>query len=456
MKNEIVIVGAGPVGSLLAYLFKKRGWKVKVFEKRADGRADSKDQGRSINLVLTSRGIDALRLAGIDQEIMSLTVPVMGRMMHGPDGELSYQAYGIGDHECNYSISRSKLNQKLITLAQNLGVEFFFEHKLISYDCSNKSLVFTDNTGKELDISAPLVAAADGGGSRLRKDLLMTLARQDGEVYDYAEPLGSSYKELTIPSLENSAPALKVGALHIWPRGNQMLMALPNLDGSFTATVYMPDEMFRFLDSKDKVKKHFETFYADSIELMPRFCDEFFANPTGHLETIRAYPWHYKDQVFLIGDAAHGVVPFFGQGMNCGFEDCAELIHIVDEYGHNFSKILPIYTKKRFENGKAIADMAIENFIEMKEKVADSRFLLRKKVEKILEQRFPKQYKSRYGLVMYTSTPYHKAKKIGEIQNQILDSLLSGVHSVDELNLNLAKELIENKLGPFVSDQAGL
>ncbi len=445
--SRVVIAGGGLVGSLLSLLLQKRGHQVFLFEKRPDLRGQQKDVGRSINLIVTSRGLNALKAAGLLNKALALTVPVTGRMMHSVNGELAYQAYGRDPSECNYSISRSELNRFLISESARTTENIFFEHHLDAVDFENKTATFNCkgvNQKWEYDI----LIGADGAGSVLRN-----LMHQDSGCLNQTTYLGSDYKELFMP-LKNGKPALEKNALHIWPRGSHMLMALPNLDGSFTMTLYLPREgqenSFSNLKTEAAVRTYFEKYFPDALNLMPTAVQDFLKNPQGILGTVRTKPWVMKESVAVIGDAAHAILPFFGQGMNCGFEDCMVLMRALDQHGENWAKALSTYDLEQRPNADAIADMALENFYEMSDKVGDQNFLFRKKVEAWLEKNFPEDYRSRYGMITYTLIPYRLAFEAGLIQNEILGELAAGVSSVEELSLEKAKMLLHEKFHPFL------
>jgi kynurenine 3-monooxygenase len=439
--REIVVAGAGLVGSLLATYLRRHGFDVGVYERGPDIRSGAGAEGRSINLVLTLRGLEALRAVGLADGALELTVPVMGRMMHSVDGDLAYQPYGKDDSECNYSISRKGLNRFLVTEAESRGARFRFEMPLTSADLDAGRLELGNET-----VDAALVFGADGAASALRRAMM----RLEGYT-ESIELLSHGYKELLIPVEQGRR--IEKHALHIWPRGDVMLMALPNLDGSFTVTLYLPyrgPRSFGRLDSPQRVLAFFEEHFTDAIPLIPDLTSSYFDNPTGELGTVRCAPWHYRDRAALVGDAAHAIVPFFGQGMNCGFEDCAILDGLLESHGDDWATILPAYTDERKPNGDAIAAMALDNFVEMSERVGDAAFLLRKKVEHALEQRIPAEYRSRYSMVMYSSIPYRVAQEAGRIQDTILAELCDGLQGVEDLDIERARTLIRDKLTPYL------
>lgn len=445
--EKIVIAGAGLVGSFWALALKKKGYEVELYEKRPDMRKDSVDGGRSINLVATSRGLNAFEAAGILNEVKKIVVPVTGRMMHSLDGELTYQPYGRDESECNYSVSRALLNVTLLNEAEKAGVKIFFEKEMEKLDPERGIAIFS---GEE--VSFDRLFGADGAGSPTRKELLR-LMPEATETVDF---ISSDYKELLMPAGDNNSYPIEKKALHIWPRGDHMLMALPNLDGSFTMTAYLPqkgERSFESLKTKEDVEEFFEKYYKSSVPHMPNFADEFFENPQGKLGTVRMSNWVYKDKVALVGDAAHAVVPFFGQGMNCGLEDCFYLLTYMNQFPNNWEKIFEEYDKNQRPNGNAIADMALENFVEMRDKVGDERFLLKKAVEHKIENEFPEKYRARYGMVTYTLIPYRYAKEAGLIQNEILNELTEGISSPDQVDLKKAEKLIDDKFVPFLNER---
>jgi kynurenine 3-monooxygenase len=454
---DVVVVGAGLVGSLAAVFFSRRGMRVDVFERFPDIRGSRAGAGRSINLVVASRGIWPLERAGLVDGVLELTVPVLGRMMHALDGELAYQPYGRDDSECNYSISRAELNRFLIDRAESLGVRFHFERPLVAADLEAGRLQFgVGDTEDREAVVAERIVGADGAASVVRAELMKLEGHEESvELLDYG------YKELTIGAGDDGGYRIEKQVLHIWPRGRTMLMALPNRDGSFTVTLYLPfagDSSFAELDDAGKVRAFFETQFPDAVPLITDLESSFLANPTGELGTVRCRPWHHDGRVLLMGDAAHAVVPFFGQGMNCGFEDCRVLDELLDEHGDDWARAAEAYTEARKPNGDAIAAMALDNFVEMRDRVGDPAFLLRKEVEHRLEEAIPREYRSRYSMVMYGKRiPYSVAREAGRIQQGILDDLCEGLDSAAALDLERARALIRGRLAPYLEErQVGL
>lgn len=446
VSKKIIIAGGGLVGSLLAIALKKRGHQVLIFEKRPDIRLEKMSAGKSINLIITAKGIKPLVELNLWERVKEITCPVIGRKMHNQAGEQTFQAYGKDDTECNYSVSRSELNKLLLNVAESAGVQIFFERGLSAIDFKKK--ISTLENGEV--ITYDLLFGCDGSGSITRQELI----RELGELADYkVEPLGTDYKELLMPTNLNGDYPLDPKCLHIWPRGKHMLMALPNLDGSFTMTLYLPQKWFGEFKTKDDLKNYFETNYPDVLALIPDYQNDYFSRPQGFLGIVRMNPWVYGDQVALLGDAAHAIVPFFGQGMNSGFLDVQFLLSQIDQYSDDYQTIFKKYNQQQKLNGDAIADMSLENFVEMCDKVGDEKFLFRKKVEMKIENAFPLKYRSRYGMVTYTLVPYYQVKEAGKIQDEILDRICTKAKTIDEVDLQLAEMLIDEKLVPWFAKQ---
>ncbi|PIP93000.1 MAG: kynurenine 3-monooxygenase [Bdellovibrio sp. CG12_big_fil_rev_8_21_14_0_65_39_13] len=452
MAEKLIISGGGLVGSLAAIVFKKRGYDVEIFEKRSDLRLNY-EGGRSINLIITSRGLNALKMAGVVEQVLPITVKVTGRMMHAKSGEIKFQPYGKDDNECNYSVSRSELNGLLLDLAQKLQIPIHFEQEVQKVSFDEKTCTVRDlKTQKETNYKFDRLVGTDGAGSPTRKCVIQHVGETASDRVDFLE---SDYKEMFMPAGENKQYPLDPKGLHIWPRGTHMLMALPNLGGSFTMTLYMPKTggqwSFENINSPEKVKDLFQSEFPDAIPLMPKYIDDYMNNPQGVLGTVRCHPWHVGDSVFLAGDAAHAIVPFFGQGMNCGFEDISTLVEILDQCGNNWGEALQIYSQNQKKNADAIADMAIENFVEMKDKVGDAQFLFRKMVDGLLEKEFSDIYRTRYAMVTYTLVPYSITQQAGLIQNKILDQLCDGKSELSQIDLKEARNLLEKDFMPFLN-----
>lgn len=424
-QKNTVIIGAGLVGSLLSIYLSKRGYKVKIYERRGDMRKKEMVAGRSINLALSDRGIRALEEVGLMEEIRKICIPMHGRFMHNADGSTAYQAYGKEGQFIN-SVSRGELNCKLMDLAEQHGTEIIFNQKCEHIDWKKNELSLQDAISLEPStINFKLMFGSDGAFSAAR------LAHQlQHDRFQYQQfYIDFGYKELTIPAGENGHYLLEKNALHIWPRGNYMMIALPNTDGSFTCTLFFPFDgpvSFAALDSKEKVRSFFEKTFADAALLMPTLEEDFFSNPTASLVTVKCYPWIRDDKFALIGDAAHAIVPFFGQGMNCGFEDCAVLNGLIEKHHDNWAEILPEYQALRKPDGDAIADLALNNFIEMRDKVADPVFLLQKKIEAAFSKKYPDKWIPAYAQVTFSPhIRYSEALINGQKQEAIMQQIMS-------------------------------
>ena len=445
--SDPVIAGAGPVGCLQGIMLGgiRPGRPISIYEKRADPRKQRGPGGRSINLVVTSRGIAALKEANLWTKVQKICVPVKGRMIHSQGGETVYQAYGRDDSECNYSVSRGELNNLLIGEAEKANVAIFFDREIVDYDLEDLSI--KSGNGDFLKVPCPLLFGADGVHSPSRKALI----RHRPDATESVIPLSSGYKEFLMPS-----NTLETHALHIWPRGDHMLMALPNRDGSFTMTLYLPKEgesvSFEHITDERTVAEFFRRYYADIVPLIPRLEEEFLSRPMGNLGTVKCNPWFFRDKMVLLGDAAHAIVPFFGQGMNCGFEDCFYLAKFFKEERGDWGKTFARYDHFQRPNGNAIAEMALENFVEMRDKVGDKKFRLRKSVDLRLEKLFPRFYRTRYAMVVYTLLPYRLAQQVGNIQQEILDEICLGIDDPDKIDLERAQALIQKKLMPFLKE----
>jgi kynurenine 3-monooxygenase len=420
--KHIAIAGAGLVGSLLSIYLKKRGYTVSVFERRSDMRSSDYVGGRSINLALSNRGIRALEEVGLAEELKRIAIPMHGRMMHDIQGNLSYQAYGKEGQYIN-SISRSALNIALMNEAEACGVQFFFEQKIEKTDLQKTTLTIEDKHKTLTEKKFDLIIGADGAFSAIRD------AFRISDRFNYQQfYIEHGYKELSIPAGANGNFQLEKNALHIWPRESFMLIALPNPDGTFTLTLFFPFEgnpSFSSLDSAQAIKDFMEKTFPDAVALMPDCLHEFTHNPTSSLVTVKCYPW-VKNKTLLLGDAAHAIVPFYGQGMNAGFEDCRVLNSLLDQHKDNWDKVMPEFQQTRKPDGDAIAQLALDNFIEMRDLVGDKEFLLRKKIEAKLHQLFPTQWIPQYSMVtFYENIRYSDAYAIGQKQKKIMDDVMA-------------------------------
>ena len=456
--QKITVVGAGLVGSLLAIFLARRGFSVEVLERRPDMRKHAISAGRSINLAISTRGINALKKLNLDQEILRYAIPMKGRMVHSQTGELNFQPYGTEESDYINSISRATLNKVLMDQAESTGlVTFRFNTKVsgIEFDTTTLELV-DEQSGQTEKHPAEIVIGTDGSASAIRQSM-MNLPGHDStqSILDYG------YKELVIQPAEGGGFRLEKNALHIWPRGTYMLIALPNFEGSFTCTLFLPfkgSQSFEKLVDGGAVSAFFNEQFPDAVPLLSDLEGTFFENPTGTMTTIKCQRWNVGGKVLLLGDAAHGIVPFFGQGMNCGFEDCTVLEETIDSFTKggviDWQGLFDELSKERVPNTNAIADMAVENFVEMRDKVGDANFVLEKTVEKILQKKFPGRYISRYGLVTFSNVPYVVALEAGIRCEHILKQLCAGLTDPENVDLRLAETLIEKNLAPLLVQYA--
>lgn len=453
MKN-ITIVGAGLAGSLLAVYMAKKGFAVNVYERRPDMRLENVSAGKSINLALSLRGIHALKEVGLYDKIKEISIPMYGRMIHSVDGSTQLQPYGKDMSEYINSVSRGDLNKMLMDLAEEFhSVKFHFNMRCMGMEFDPKSeehdiFFHSDNTQANIAVKSSVTIAADGATSPVRMEMLKIPRFNFSQEYE-----NYGYKELHIPPGEDGKFQMETNALHIWPRGSFMLIALPNLDGSFTCTLFLAydrtlggENSFENLDTPEKVKTFFSEQFPDALDLMPALIRDFFGNPTGTLMTVKCYPWSMGGKAVLLGDSAHAIVPFFGQGMNAAFEDCVYLNLCMDEYGENWEKVFDEFQKMRKPNTDAIADLAQENFIEMRDLVAATRYQLKKKIETELYKNHPDTFIPKYTMVTFMRIPYSVALQRGKIQEDILNTLSDGVNSIDEVNWEKAESLVKLKL----------
>ena len=446
--QPVSIIGAGLAGTLLAILLARRGERVRVFERLPDMRRTAIPAGRSINLALAARGIRALELAGVMDQVSPLLIPMPGRMLHAPDGELTFVPYGQGEHEVIYSVSRPGLNRILLDAAESAGVELQFGQGAREGDFDAGQVAMMDES-RDVGWRLPMhrIIAADGAGSVLRRSLVAALAVDCSE-----DLLEHGYKELTLPPGSGGQHQIHKNALHIWPRGGFMLIALPNLDGSFTLTLFLPRngrESFASLTDADAIRGFFGRHFPDAMALLPDLATEFLQHPTGIMGTVRCAHWSVDDRLLLVGDAAHAITPFHGQGMNCAFEDCRELDRVLRTQS-DWPAAFASFERTRRPNTDAIADMAIENYGEMRDTVRDPKFQLQKALSLELERRFPDRFVPRYSMVMFhDEIPYAVALQRGRIQGEILAALTRNANSLDELDYSAAATLIQQRLQPI-------
>jgi kynurenine 3-monooxygenase len=446
MKKEITIIGAGLVGSLLSVYMTRQGYRVTIYERRSDMRKNSMSAGRSINLALSDRGIRALEEVGLMDEIRKISIPMHGRSLHAVDGNIGYQAYGKTGQFIN-SVSRGDLNKTLMDLAEENGATIHFNHRCDKIDWKNNEILFTNlDTQEEITVKTELIFGSDGSYSASRLTHQLQSDRFNYEQYY----IDFGYKELTIPAGSNNEFLMDKNAPHIWPRGNYMLIALPNPDGSFTCTLFFPfdgDPSFASLKSPEQVRKFFNEIFADASSMMPHLEQEFFTNSTSSLVTVRCSPWVRDNKFALIGDAAHAIVPFFGQGMNCGFEDCYVLNNLIKQYNHDWDLIFPAYQQLRKPDGDAIATLALNNFIEMRDKVADPVFLLQKKIEARFSQLHPELWTPAYSLVTFSpDVRYSEALRRGLEQQALMDSIMAIENIENKWDSEEVEQIMMNKI----------
>ncbi len=422
--SKLTIVGAGLVGSLLSIYLAKRGHSVSIYERRPDMRKNRISAGRSINLALSDRGWRGLEGVGIADEIRKVAIPMSGRMIHSTDGKLTYQAYGKEGQAIN-SVSRGGLNCVLMDLAEKHGVKIHFNQRCTNVDLKKAAITFhNDETNETNTANADRIFATDGAFSAVRLQMQTTTDR-----FEYSQHyLEHGYKELTIPAAENGDFAMDPNALHIWPRGTYMLIALPNLDKSFTCTLFFPFEgeySFASLDTEKKMMEFFNAHFSDAVALMPTLAHDYFNNPSSSLVTVKCFPWSVSDKVLLLGDAAHAIVPFYGQGMNCGFEDCVVLDQLMDQYGDDWKTVFTEFEQTRKPDGDAIGDLAISNFVEMRDKVGQAEFLLQKKIEAQFNAKHPDKWIPLYTMVTYSpDIRYSEAMHEGQRQERIMQRVM--------------------------------
>jgi kynurenine 3-monooxygenase len=440
-------MGAGLVGTLLALYLARRGHPVQVFERLPDPRKQDLLGGRSINLALSDRGWRALAGVGVADDIRQVGIPMYQRVIHDGQGVLSYQPYGQ-ENQAIYSINRGSLNCTLLDLAeQEDKVRITFGQKLTQLDLPGRRLHLQDvASGHEYDVAYERLFGVDGAFSAVRSALQRT------DRTDYSQQyLEYGYKELTIAAGPNGSWQLEKNALHIWPRGNFLMIALPNLDGSFNATLFFPYEgtkSFAALQTPADVTAFFAATFPDAVPLMPQLTEEFFDHPTGSLVTIRCFPWAYRDTVLLLGDAAHAIVPFYGQGMNAGFEDCTVLNRLLDQYGEeSWPTVMEAFENQRKPNTDAMADLALYNFVEMRDRVADPRFLLQKRIEGKIAAQYPGQWVPLYSRVTFSpDTPYAEAWAAGQRQEAIMQQLMPHIQAESDYDTPQVQGLVQEQL----------
>ena len=439
--QKITIVGSGLVGSLLSIYLAKRGHQVNVYERRADLRTNRISAGRSINLALSDRGWRGLAAIGIEQEIRKVAIPMNGRMMHSVDGKLTYQAYGKSGQAIN-SVSRGGLNCVLMDIAEQHGVKIHFQKRCTGIDLKTATAHFEDDVSLKSEVQSDRIFATDGAFSAGRLQMQLST-----DQFQYSQSyLEHGYKELTIPPTKDSEYAMDPNALHIWPRSAYMMIALPNLDKSFTCTLFFPhkgEPSFESLNTEEKTMNFFNTMFADAVPMMPTLKEDYANNPSSSLVTVRCFPWRFSDKVLLLGDAAHAIVPFYGQGMNCGFEDCVVLNELMDLHGENWEMIFSECERLRKPDADAIAELALNNFIEMRDKVGQESFLLQKKIEAWFSEKHPDRWTPLYTMVSYSpQIRYSEALREGKKQEAIMQQIMAMPDIKEQWNSNI----VENKI----------
>jgi kynurenine 3-monooxygenase len=447
-KRKIAVVGAGLCGTLLAVHLARKGHEIHLFERRGDLRKEEVDGGRSINLALSDRGLQALSLVGMDQIIKEEVIPMQGRMLHDRKGESRFSPYSGRSGDYINSVSRGGLNAALLDLAdQEATLTTYYNHACLNYEWANNELTFKTAGGIKKSDTFDHVFGTDGAGSAIRQ----TFMRNGNRIrFDYQQKyLTHGYKELEFPASDNGGFRVESNALHIWPRDEFMMIALPNLDHSFTVTLFQD---FKGENGFDKLQEdhHIQTFFKeafpDAIPHMPELIKDFHSNPTSSLGTIKCFPWSYEDKVLMIGDAVHAIVPFYGQGMNCAFEDVYVLDQFINEYGDDWNEMFEAYAHYRKPDTDAIADLALDNFYEMQDHVNDEAFILKRQLERKMEQAISDYY-SKYSLVTFREDlRYHIAMQQGRFQDEYLLNLVRNQPNIEEINIHEVHEDLKKKL----------
>jgi len=446
--DTVTVIGAGLSGALLGIVLARRGHRVRLYERQQDIRRVPIDAGRSINLALAARGICALELAGVMDDVRPLLIPLPGRMLHDLDGKLTFVPYGQRPEEVIYSVSRPGLNCLLLDAAERAGVEILFDRPAIGADFTRGRVTIRDEaTQRTEEIEMHRVFGTDGAGSVLRRAMVEQL-----NISCTEELLEHGYKELTLPARPNGEWCIDKHALHIWPRGGFMLIALPNTDGTFTMTLFLSmtgPESFETLTTPAAIQAFFSRHFPEVPQLMPELAAEFLRHPTGIMGTVRSQQWSVADRLLVVGDAAHAITPFHGQGMNCCFEDCRELDQFLRESA-DWSHAFRDFENSRRPNTNAIADMALENYLEMRDTVRDPKFHLHKALSLELERRHPQRFVPRYSMVMFRDNiPYQVAYERGRIQNEILTALTTKADTLAAVDFATAARMIEQRLPPL-------
>lgn len=448
--KQATVIGSGLVGSLWTIYLLKARYKVKVIERRSDMRKATMSAGRSINLAMSTRGWKALDEMGIGDEIREISIPMFGRTMHPLSGSTTYQPYGI-NNQAIYSVSRGEINCKLMDIAEQKGnVEFFFNEECINADLKEGIVKLKNSeTGNITEVKSDVVFATDGAFSAIRYNAMQKLDR-----FNYSQNyIEDGYREILLPANPDGSFKLDKNTLHIWPRGRFMLIALPNFDGSYTCTLFMPfdghEYCFNKLTSKEKVEEFFKNVFPDFFEMMPNVADAWENHPLSSLAIIRCYPW-FHGKVMLMGDAAHATVPFFGQGMNCGFEDCSVMWELMQKHKDDWTKIGEEYQVLRKPNGDAVQDLSVNNYLVMRNKVADPDFLLLQKIERRISELYPDKYFPLYTMVSFTNIEYKTALEKGNAQEATIKELISTHAITAETSIERIDEIIHQHMAKNV------
>jgi kynurenine 3-monooxygenase len=457
--KKITILGAGLVGSMLGIMLKRLGYAIEIYDKRADQRKKENIGRRSINLALSYRGWKALESLGLTEEVNKIAMPMYGRAIHGTDGSVKYQSYGL-NHEAIYSVSRKNLGELLLnTLENEEHVQINFEHNCLGV-VIEESRVFleTQNDKKRFSKDANLIIGTDGVFSIVRDAL-----KDIGNITTSEEHLEQHYRQLNLPADSDGNWQLDKNTLHIWPRGNYMMIALPNMDGTFTCTLFMPqkgENSFEQIKDERDLLTFFKINFSDVLSKMPDVVEEYFSSPESVLFTVNCSSWYYQDKVVIMGDAAHGIVPFYGQGMNSGFEDCMEFQELLAQANPEtagWENILQAFFESRKPNADAIATLSLENFVEMSDKVSDALFLLRKQIEAHLCSLYPNNWTHTYSLVAFSNVPYSKALAIKRKQDLILDKIMSYPNiELEWQNLNYDSWVLNQPISIYSNDEMKL
>ncbi len=454
-QQHILIIGAGLCGSLLALRMVQRGYKITLVEKRPDLRSVHQDAGRSINLALSNRGLKGIQLVGLENQVRELCIPMNGRMLHDKEENTLFSPYSGRENEYINSISRADLNMLLLNAADEYdALQVLFNQNCTQVDLKTATATFVNyNTKQEQTITANIILGTDGAGSGVRKSMYKSQDFQFNFTQDYLE---HGYKELSFPPAKNSGYRTDKNALHIWPRGRDMIIALPNLDGSFTVTLFIdykdaPDS-FASLNTTEAITEYFTRQFPDAVPMMPELVKEFQENPIGPLGTIKCSPWNAYGKICLLGDACHAIVPFYGQGMNASFEDVVVFDEVLDTYeAQGWEKVFKEFEKKRKPDTDAIADLAVDNFHEMKEHTAHPMFQEKRKLETSLEKEFPNEYYSKYSLVTFNEhIGYREAMILGRAQNKAILKLLDNGMLPDSLSLKAKLKIVQEATAKII------